>query len=279
MVTATNTTSKLPFRTNRPGEQRGGIGICIYGPSNAGKTTLVGTMGGKGLFIDIPTAEGGTIVLRTAAIEARVTFTEVLSWEDLDPIYDFLYQDHAQTFQWVAFDSITGLTDIARRKIKRDSLGRMKTVGRVTQGDWGDIGQEIAELIYKFQALPVMKIYVAQERVYDLDKLNGEVMNSIIGPSTTPFAHAALRPVVSLMGRIYEYPLGKGRSERRLLIGGSSQYEVKHREIPERVGQIGNIVREPNLTQLIRFIYGRDDTPPDFVDEAAEEATDGMVPV
>src|SRR5437868_4967998 len=72
------------LKVHKPGQGRGGYGICLYGRSGAGKTSLLGTLPGKGLVIDVPQMEGGTEVLDTPELAARIDIHDITSWDEVE---------------------------------------------------------------------------------------------------------------------------------------------------------------------------------------------------
>src|SRR5688572_28801545 len=99
----------------KPGpNNRESFSICIYGRGGVGKTTLVGTMPGRGLVLDTPKTEGGTFVLENVA--DRIDVYPLNDWASIQTAFWFL-QKQAHPYQWVAIDSLTGVTQLAITKV------------------------------------------------------------------------------------------------------------------------------------------------------------------
>lgn len=231
------------------------IGICIYGRPGVGKTTLVGTMPGRGLVIDVPQVEGGTFVLADHA--DRIDVKTVETWNEIDDVYDFLDRN-SHPYKWVAIDSLTAFVELAKRKAIRER--RLDEDAHViSQQEWGKIGGLISELIWKFRKLKTHTIWVAQERSYGGD---GDPL--YLGPAATPSSLSALTPSMMLIGRL-SVENHNGVYQRRLRIGPSQGYITKVRAKPGL--DIPNVCANPNLTTILRYLLGNGERP-----EEADEA-------
>lgn len=236
------------------------IHAVIYGPGGAGKTTLVGTMPGRGLVIDIPQIEGGDFVLADKA--DRIDVIRVESWvkvtgspveqPGLQEVFNFLkYQNHG--YKWVAIDSLTGWTELAKRKVVGERPNALVLdPHKVTQPEWGTIGGLIAEMIYQFHTLPIHVLWTAQERSYGGDKDPAEA--HFIGPSTSPAALQALLPPQMLIGRIYMEKQMNGAIERHFRVGSSSSFKTKVRALPGK--DVPAVIRNPDLAVIFRYMLG-----------------------
>ena len=70
-------------RIRKPSASLSRVSVCIYGRGGVGKTTLLSTMPGKGLVIDIPQIEGGTSVLAGLRPKNDLDVLPVVNWEGL----------------------------------------------------------------------------------------------------------------------------------------------------------------------------------------------------
>ena len=233
-------------------KQKQSFGICIYGKGGTGKTTLVGTMPGKGLVIDVPQIEGGTFVLEDHA--DRIDVVPVTTWSEINPIYWFLAKEK-HDYQWVAIDSITAFTELAKRQTikERDLDADPHTI---SLQEWGKIGRLLAELIYQFRVLPIHTIWIAQER-----KFGGmdDVGDGTIGPDVSPAALQSLLPSMLLVGRLSVEHSIDGNWERHLRIGPSERYFTKVRAKPGL--SVPAVIRNPSLASILRYVLGSGDRP------------------
>lgn len=223
------------------------IGITIYGKSGVGKTTLLGTMPGRGLVVDVPQIEGGNFVL--GAYANRIDVKDVSSWDEIDAIYWFLAKE-AHNYKWVAFDSITAMAELARRKTIKDRTLK-EDAHTVSLQEWGKVGSLVSELIYKFRTLPLHTIWVAQERRHGSEDRGEPVM---VGPDISPRALAALQPSMFLLGRLSVEQQLDGTYERRLRVGPHPLYMSKVRAVPGV--DVPPLIGHPNLGKFLRYALG-----------------------
>lgn len=242
------------------------LGICIYGRSGVGKTTLLSTMPGKGLLIDVPQIEGGTQVLSAAA--DKIDIKAVNTYSDIDHVFWFL-QKQAHDYKWVAIDSITAFTELAKRKTikERDISADPHTI---SLQEWGKIGTLVGELIYRFRTLPIHTIWVGQERKYGSDS-----EPTMIGPDTTPGALSDLLPSMTLVGRLYVENLPSGEAERRLRIAPHPLYHAKARSLPSI--RVPRVVRNPNIGMILAYLYGQQIGGKSVVLDEVDESADFFI--
>lgn len=222
-------------------------GICIYGRSGIGKTTLLGTLPGKGLVVDVPQLEGGTEVLADKA--DRIDVVTVDEWNDVEDVYRYL-AGGGHSYQWVAFDSLTAFQKLARRKAIRE---RDLTADphATTQQDWGKIGELTNELIYRFRTLKLLTVWIAQERRHNQD---GDG-NTLVGPDVSPMSLNALMPSMLLVARLFAANTLAGTVERHFLLGPSPNFLTKYRSIPS-IG-VPDTIRNANLEIVLKFLLGK----------------------
>lgn len=242
----------LEGRVHRPSPKMTRISATIYGKGGTGKTTLLGTMPGQGLLIDIPQIEGGTVVLGD---RDDIDVFEVTKWDDFQEPYDAIKAGlpsplSARRYDWVAIDSITAAQALATRKAVRE-----RTISGdpmlITQQDWGKIGSLMSQLLFDFRTLPVHVLFTAQERLRE----TGDVYE--YQPEVSPMTLSHLIPSQFLVGRLYTAEVeedGKMVTERRLRVGNSERYTTKVRAIPGR--DLPNIIQNPNLKDIFAWLLG-----------------------
>lgn len=238
------------------------FGICIYGRSGTGKTTLLGTMPGRGLIIDIPQAEGGTFVLNGTG--DRIDVKEVHTWAEIQEVFWFL-QKQNHDYKWVAIDSITAMTELAKRKIVRERE-LAADPAKITLQEWGQLNQLVIELIYQFRTLPIHVIFVAQEALHK--ESDDSPVAPMVGPDTRTKAVNALIPSMLIVGRTSVESTPDGTFEYRFRIGPHPTFMTKVRHKPGL--EVPNVIRNANLGLLLRYLFGLPNaTPPEAVDEMA----------
>ena len=241
-----------PIKTYKPGAEIVPPGICIYGRTGTGKTTLVGTMPGNGFLIDTRSIEGGNFVLEDKA--DRITVTDVTSWNEIDDIFWALMKKDKvalpgvdfDKLKWVCIDSITGMQKLAIRKIiKERDLDA--DPHQITQNEYGKIGQLVGELVYRFRTLPYATVFTAQERKHGGGEDGEPVM---MGPDVSPSSLGSLVTSLMLIGRLSVDSEGK----RIMRVQPHSLYVAKSRSKPGK--NLPALLEEPNLEVILRYMLG-----------------------
>jgi phage nucleotide-binding protein len=235
------------------------FGLCIYGRGGTGKTTLLGTMPGKGLIIDVPQIEGGTFVLEDKA--DRIDIVPVETWDEVQPIYWYLKKEK-HDYRWVAIDSITAFQELAKRKVVKERDTALNADPHtITLQEWGKMGQLVGELVYQFRLLPLHTIWVAQERSHGSDE-----GGRIVGPDIIPSALAALMPSMMIVGRLSVQQTEDASWARILRVGPHPDYYTKVRAKPGL--EVPSVIARPDIGSILRFLLGSGPAP-----EAATEPT------
>lgn len=240
------------------------FGICIFGHGGSGKTTLAGTMPGHGLLVDVPQIEGGTFVLQQHA--DRIDIKPVEEWDEIDEVYRVLsVQDPSDPdrYRWVAIDSVTAFTELAKRKTVKER-GLTMDPSQIGLQEWGKIGNLVGELVYRFRKLDIHTIWLAQEHKFGQD-------HEILGPNTSPAAREKLLPSMMMVGHLFVADV-EGKPERRLRVGPHADFDTKCRTLPGV--DMPAIIRNPNLGQILPYMLGRGARP----DEAADGPAGFFIP-
>lgn len=247
MVTQSATALPRLYKPSSSAKQA--FGLCIYGRGGAGKTTLIGTMPGKGLVIDVPQVEGGTFVLEDQADHIDVVPVE--QWDEVESIYWHL-QKGQHDYKWVAIDSITAFQELAKRKvIKERDLALNADPHTITLQEWGKMGQLVGELVYRFRTLPIHTIWIGQERSHGEDK--------ITGPDIIPSALSALMPSMMLVGHLSVQQQEDGSWERVLRVGPHPEFYTKVRAKPGLT--VPPVIAKPSLNTILKFLLGTGPAP------------------
>lgn len=246
-------------RLRKPSGDLSRLGICIYGKGGMGKTTLLGTMPGRGLVIDIPQVEGGTSVLADKA--DKIDVLPVVRWEEFDQAYKTLFSGE-HPWNWVAIDTITAVQELTKRRSIKDRENDLSQDPHlVTMQDWGKIGQLNSELIYKLRTLKIHTIILAQERKRDSNDGTGSEFQPDVSPATL----SSLFPSLHLVGRLYVAQVdnedGTTHYERRLRVGPHQMFTTKARSVPGR--ELPPVIKEPNLAQILAYMMGKEVAQPE----------------
>jgi len=236
-------------RITKPSAALNTIVATIYGRGGVGKTTLLGTMPGRGLVIDVPQVEGGTLVLADKA--DRIDVLLCTAWKDFRDVYNYL-RDEDHGYKWVAIDSITAAQTLAKRKTVNDRDQVAIDPHTITMQDWGKIGELDATLYYSFSSLPLHVIFTAQEKLKDQDDGTREYQ-----PDISPASLAALQPRQMLIGRLYTREVDSPNGpviERRLRVQPHARAIAKVRTLPSR--PVPATIKDPDLSRLFGYLLG-----------------------
>ena len=254
----------IAARIRKPSPKINHFAVVIYGRGGTGKTTLLGTMPGKGLILDIPQVEGGTMVLSDKA--DRIDVLPVTKWADFSDAWEFLSQTK-HDYKWVAIDTITAAQELAKRRTlkERDTGSFAGDPHQITMQDWGKIGELNKELYYRFKLLPFHLILTAQE----LLKGTGEDGTLEYQPNISPASQNGLT-AMHVIGRLYTREVSDGTTkerttERRLRVGAISTAVAKARAVPGRA--VPPVIKNPNLGQILGYLAGQDVPAPEGVQE------------
>ncbi len=253
-TTPTSAPRSIADRIAKPSAKTTYVAAAIFGKGGVGKTSLLATMPGKGLIIDIPQVEGGTSVLSGHEhIRVFPSGGEPVTWDDLDKVYKYL-QAGQHEFKWYAIDTITATQELAKRKTltERDLSADPRIV---SMQDWGKIGELQKDLFYRFRSLPMHGIFLGQEKL----RGGGEDGALEYQPDISPSALSGLVPSMFLVGRMFtrevEDPKTKElKTERRLRVGTHALSVAKVRALPTR--QLPPVLKDPHLGRIFAWLLG-----------------------
>jgi hypothetical protein len=237
----------------------------IYGPVGVGKTTLLETIPGRFVYIDVPTLEEGGYVIGDSS--ERIIAVRCEEWEDIEDIYWALKKrdetqlpgigkrndpDRVRSF---ALDSVSGMHTLAIRKIIRErdrSLGEQPH--QITLQERGWISQLEAEMIFRFRSLDeYWQYFVAQERMHG--GMDDDPSPKQIGPDLPGGSLRAFKQAAFIVARLDVVLKANGKEERQLRVGpAGGEYIVKARG--RKAKKLPNVIRDPNLAGIYRYIFG-----------------------
>lgn len=238
----------MPLKLSKPDEIPDRGSLCIYGPGGVGKTTLIGSMPGKGLVVEVKATEDGAYVLSDKADRIDVFYLE--SFNDLDDVYKEV-KAHIKMWNWIAFDTVTGIQELAQRKVVRERDLKADP-HKMTQPEFGHMANLVGEAVFKFKALNIWTIWAAQERRHGGGEDDpGPVM---YGPDILPSALRKLWPPMMLGGRLFVQTAmdGSGGLERGLRIGTNELYWAKCRALPGK--RPPPVIKDPKLDQILAYL-------------------------
>lgn len=235
---------------HKPGDDVHSISACVYGRGGTGKTTLLGTMRGKGLIVDVPQIEGGTLVLADKA--SRIDVVPITKWNDLDEVYWYLAGGN-HSYKWVGFDSITAVLELSRRRtIEERDLDADPHV--ISEREWGKIGSLLREAIYRFRTLPTDVMWIAQERRHTMATSEGAEAQ-VLGPDVTPSVLSGLLPSMLFVARTFVHVGLDGSVDYRLRLGPHEGFYTKCRARPGV--RVPGVIRNANLAAIVDYLSGK----------------------
>lgn len=239
-------------------ESSGGVrrpSILVYSRNKKGKTRFCLTPGkGKVLVID---PEQGT----DRFIKAGPHVWHLESWEEMDDIYKYLRSgDHP--YEWVAIDGVTRISNMALRyHTKRaEEVDLNRRPGLIKIQDYGAANELFKQMLYSFHALPIGKIYTAQERQIDGAEEDEdddvEMTNIQYVPDLPKGSRAALNSIVDVIGRIYTVKVpgedGENVVRRRLWLAPSVAYDTGARS----EYKLPDYLENPTVPRLVSLLEG-----------------------
>lgn len=206
---------------------------ALYGRSGTGKTTLAGSWPKPILFLNIK--DNGTDSIRDLGEDVDVQHITTS-----DELKDVILWCHAQfkkkkfRYKTIVLDTLTQLqviimnevTEEKKRKGLRIPKGkRPGDWGILTKQDWGTIAGQMKDAIMDIRNLPMESVFIAQERVFNLEDDEGDgadMLQPEIGPRLAPSVKDDLNASVSVIGSTFIRVRRKKIKE-----GGKIRFNVK----------------------------------------------------
>lgn len=140
------------------------VTILVYGPSGAGKTTLIKTLPSPIIL----SAEGGLLSIS----DADLPFIEISKMEDLVDVYQWLTESkEAEEFKSVALDSISEIAEVV--------LGHAKEKSKDPRQAYGFMADEMTKIIRAFRDIDGRHVYMSAK----VEKTQDETGRLLYGPS------------------------------------------------------------------------------------------------
>jgi hypothetical protein len=187
-------------RLTKPGDVQNLKGV-LFGPPKTGKTTAA-CSGKNTLLVEF---EPDGDLTQTLKGRDDIDVYKPQNWKDCDELLQALHTTDRGTYDFIAFDSVTWLTEVvAGRSI-------LKTYQENTdpRRAYGKVGAAVNQIIKDAVALPNHVIFTAQLRVESLEEgtpMNPEEGEHPVTLAVTPMVFKVLSPAVSFMGRTYKKP-------------------------------------------------------------------------
>ena len=137
------------------------VNLLVYGRSGVGKTVFAGSAQ-KVLFL-APEDDGTISAKRLGSKASKIP---ILSWNDLQGAYEWLYDTPDHGFDWVAIDSLTEMQEMLLRQILddvvKDNPNRDLDIPAIA--DHQKWQNKFKRFVKAFNALPVNMLYTALVR-------------------------------------------------------------------------------------------------------------------
>lgn len=240
--------------------------MAIYGRSGSGKTTLASTAPAA-LLINIRD-EGDDSVRDIKGL--RVWDIEDI--DDVEEVYWFLKKGKHK-YETAILDTVTMWQQMKIEDVmggKQNKAGKnVGDWGTMTKQDWGAVSAYMKYWITNFRDLDMNVIFLAQERVFNIDDDGGSEIGMIdpeIGPSLSPATKNHLNAAVNIIGNTFIRSRDvtkkdeKGRKktvekiEYCLGVGPSSMYTRKIRK-PRSI-KLPDVIVDPTFDDIIELIEG-----------------------
>jgi hypothetical protein len=146
---------------------------------------------------------------------ADVKGIDVLEIEDLADLEDLFYdvlKPGKHKYKTVVFDTVTELQKLVmkdvvlgKNKNKKIDESRIGDWGSMAKRDWGDVAAIMNKWIGDFRDLPMEVVFLAQERVKNVDDEEGEDNQLVpeVGPMVMPSIASTLNAAVNVIGNAF----------------------------------------------------------------------------
>lgn len=201
--------------------------------------------------------------LKVLEVDSYEEIEDAFWWLKKNPkAYGTVILDHLTQMQQVVIEEVAG----NKKKKGNKNLGDW---GTMTKQDWGEVSALMKSTITNFRDLPMDVVFLAQDRVFNLDDDTDASVGEIdpeVGPRLSPATASHLCAAVSVIGNTFIRSRTKtvktteGKSKTRevveycLRLGPSSAYITKIRK-PKDV-EIPAFIVDPTYEDIMDLIEG-----------------------
>ena len=141
-----------------------GVKFIVYGPSGAGKTTLIKTLPNPIIL----SAESGLLSIQ----DSNLPYIEINSMDDLTEAFQWAANsDEAKGFDSIALDSISEIGEVV--------LNYEKKIAKDPRQAYGALSEQMTDIIRAFRDLPSKHVYFSAK----LEKSQDEMGRLLYNPS------------------------------------------------------------------------------------------------
>ncbi len=231
---------------------------AFYGRAGSGKTTLAATFPKPILLLDI--RDKGTDSI------ADVKGIDVLEIESLDDIEDVFYdvlKPGKHKYKTVIFDTVTEMQKLVMKSVvmgkskKKVDESRIGDWGSMAKRDWGDVAAIMNKWIADFRDLDMEVVFLAQERVKNVDDEEGEdnQLTPEVGAAVMPSIATTLNAAVNVIGNTFI------RMKRTAVVKGNKK---SHKETPVYCLRVG-----PSPVYTTKLRKPRSAESPPYIEDAS----------
>lgn len=249
--------------TRKIGDIKRNRSWALYGRSGSGKTTLAATFPKPILYLDI--RDEGTDSI------ADVEGIDVLEPKTVEEVEEALFWliRNPKRYKTVIIDTVTQMQEMAVEEIAAKSKSKKKAGewGSMTKQMWGEVSAKLKSLIIDFRNLPMEVVFIAQDRVFNLDDEDGEDSELMpeVGPRLMPSVASVLNAAVTVIGNTFIRQVTvkkkvKGvmkrteKTEYCLRVGPSHVYVTKIRK--PRSLEAPEFISDPTYEAIVDVIKG-----------------------
>ncbi len=232
--------------------------IMLNGRAGSGKTTIAATAPKPILLLDI--REQGT---KSIADVKDVDVFNVTSWDDVSPTNPasifYALKEQPTLYRTVVFDTLTQLQDVAMEKVLQET-------GRANEkpylADYGTVNTMVKNLVRAYKELPMVKIFLCQEKVSNTDGVAAEQLNPECGPAVSPGIALAVCAAMDVIGHCYidESPVKQGGQVRSVI-----QHKLRlkpHRNYLAKVRKplsvdVPDFIVNPTYDDILAIVQGK----------------------
>lgn len=239
---------------------------AFYGRAGSGKTTLAGSFPKPLLLLDI--RDKGT---DSIADVKGVSVLEIESLDDIEDIYYYL-RDNPSKYKTLVFDTVTEMQKIVMRSVvmskskkKNVDESRIGDWGSMAKKDWGDVAGIMNKWISDFRDLDMEVVFLAQERVKNVDDEEGEdnQLTPEVGAAVMPSIAITLNAAVNVIGNTFI------RMKRTSVVKGNKK---THKEEPVYCLRVG-----PNPIYTTKLRKPRSAEAPPYIEDATYQDIKDLV--
>jgi hypothetical protein len=225
------------------------INLMIYGPSGVGKTRLAGSAAdveemSPVLFVDV---EGGTFTLRSCY--PQVDVVRVLTWEDMQALYNDLYEDRGSGYKTVVIDSLTETQKFNMYQVMQDLLrtpdGRDRDPDIPSVREWGKNIEQIRKFVRAFRDLPMNTIFTA----LDMQDRNPRTGMTLTKPSLSGKLSGEVAGFLDIV--LYMYKKNIDGELKRLLLSEATDTQIAK----DRSAQLPAVLEVTDMQYIYDLVH------------------------